>query len=185
VVSQLPIKDLDIPGASNWSRLRIVAWVFIACSVLVFVISLTQVGFTIDRRDPAGWSPSLLLLLIGWLGVFVGFPAWLANPALMLAWLLAFFRSARTAAFVCSLAAVVLALSFLLHKEILSDEAGNRSKITGYGAGYWLWVASTVLAAIGCALSAADASSQGKMSPGPRVQRTGCVRGSVFDDLQG
>jgi hypothetical protein len=43
-----------------------------------------------------------------------------------------------------------LSLSFLLHQQILVDEAGNHSGITGYGAGYWLWVASTATAVIGC-----------------------------------
>jgi hypothetical protein len=35
-------------------------------------------------------------------------------------------------------------LRFLLHTTILSSEAPTHSKITGYGSGYWLWVASGI-----------------------------------------
>jgi hypothetical protein len=52
----------------------------------------------------------------------------------------------------CALASLGSSLSFLLHRQILADGAGNYAKITGYGPGYWLWVGSIVTALAGCIL---------------------------------
>jgi hypothetical protein len=54
-------------------------------------------------------------------------------------------------------------LSFLLHKEIVGDEAGHLARITGYGSGYWLWVLS-----IGVAGVAAARLPRARSSPGTR-----------------
>jgi hypothetical protein len=48
-----------------------------------------------------------------------------------------------------SLLATLLTLSFLLFGQIIHDEAGHYSRITGYGPGYWLWVASAATAFLG------------------------------------
>jgi len=45
--------------------------------------------------------------------------------------------------------ALVLSLSFLLFKQIIKDEGGNYGIITGYRAGYWLWVGTMVAVFIG------------------------------------
>ena len=39
----------------------------------------------------------------------------------------------------------MIALSFLFFSQIISDEAGNYSKITSYKLGYWLWVLSSLI----------------------------------------
>ncbi len=85
-----------------------------------------------------------MLLLIGWLGVTQGVIAWLANPLLVVGWVLLGSRQQR-AATLCAAAATLCAASFLLCKTILTDEGGNHSRIVGYGLGYWLWLASTVV----------------------------------------
>jgi hypothetical protein len=59
-------------------------------------------------------------------------------------WLLLAVRQRRSAA-ACAFAATACAGSFLFCKTIVSDEAGNRSRITGYGLGYWLWLASAAV----------------------------------------
>lgn len=90
-----------------------------------------------------------MLLLIGWLGVFEGIVAWLANPALLLAWIFTLSRKRRVEAVICSLAALGLALSFLSVKEMDRDEAGHHAKIISYGLGYWLWIGSIATAYAG------------------------------------
>jgi hypothetical protein len=65
---------------------------------------------------------------------------WYANPALWLSWM--FFKKRSTKALLTSCIALAIALSFLLFTQIADNQAGVQSTITGYQAGYWLWVAS-------------------------------------------
>ena len=56
--------------------------------ILLFMASLTKDGFYIDRPDdPRAWSPCIGLVLISWIVVFDGVFGWLANPALLVAWI--------------------------------------------------------------------------------------------------
>ncbi len=126
-----------------------------AASILLFVVSLTQDCFYIDRPDnPRAWSNGFGLLMVGWLGIFTGVYSWLANPTLLIAWLALWSPVRRRYAIGAASVALFLTLSFLLHHDIMSDEAGNRSKITAYGLGYWLWIGSATLALIGSCLQA-------------------------------
>lgn len=143
---------LSITNTTHFERRlgRRIAAAATVLSVVLFLTSLTQDGYYIDRPgDPRAWAPCIGLLLIGWLGVFDGILAWLANPALLAAWIFLNFRSSRRLGAAIGAAAIAFALSFLLYTEILTNEAGGTSKITGYGAGYWLWVASGGVAMIG------------------------------------
>jgi hypothetical protein len=119
-----------------------VSVVLLAISCVLFVTSLFNEGYYDDRGGPP--ARAFLLLLIGWLGLFLGFIAWLANPLLLMGWLLLAVRQRRSAA-ACAFAATVCAGSFLFCKTIVSDEAGHHSRITGYGLGYWLWLASAAV----------------------------------------
>ncbi len=124
----------------------------VALSMLLFAVSLALDGFYVDRGSDSAWSPCLGLLLIGWMGMFDGIFAWLANPFLLVAWVLMLIPRARFVAPIFAIVAILLALSFLLHEQIMVDEAGNYAKITGYGTGYWLWVASMAAALSGCVI---------------------------------
>ena len=117
-------------------------------SVLLFLASLTQDGYYLAGDNPESWSASWLLLLIGWMGLYVGVFAWLANPLLVLSWMLC-LRGKHGAALIVSTAAVLFALSFLLHSTIVADEAPTYKAVTGYGVGYWLWLASMLIMAAG------------------------------------
>jgi hypothetical protein len=112
---------------------------FLLASVILFAISLTQDCFYIDREDRDAYALGLGLLLIGWLGVLVGVFAWLANPLLMIAWILTLLGRHRLVAVGCALAAITFSLSFLLHDDIMANEVGGRSAITEIAPGYWLW----------------------------------------------
>jgi hypothetical protein len=120
--------------------------VLVGVSFLIFAGCLPFDGYYIardglDKADPA-WG----LLLIGWLGIGETF-AWFANPMLLLTWILVWLRHGRFA-IVTAFLASAFSLSFLLSKQILCDEGGGRSPIIGYGAGYWLWIASIAVALI-------------------------------------
>jgi hypothetical protein len=111
-------------------------------SILVFILSLTQPAYYIDRENYNGWSDSFFLLIFGWLGVFYGGAAiaWLANPFIFSAWVLLFTKP--KIALILSVIAVLFAWSFLMFDTIVSSEAPSYSKITEYKSGYWLWVCS-------------------------------------------
>lgn len=116
-------------------------------SIFLFLASLTQDCFYIDRPDdPRAWANGFGLLLVGWLGVLTGIYSWLANPTLLIAWLAMWSPAHRRYAIGSASIALLMMLSFLFHQDIMSDEAGNRSRITHYGPGYWLWIGSAVLA---------------------------------------
>ena len=114
-------------------------------SLGLFLISLTQPAFYIDRSDYDAWSSPIGLLLVGWLPILGGewssLP-WLANPLIFLSWIL--IQKNQKAFLWTGLLAVLLAVSFLGVDEIMSSEAPTYSKITAYKAGYWLWLASMV-----------------------------------------
>jgi hypothetical protein len=120
-------------------------------SAVLFVASLFGNAYCIDEAGNVRvWMPSYLLLLIGWLGPAVGVFAWLANPALVIAWIAMVAGASSEEAICPAMAALLLALSFLLHRTITVNEAGHFDRITGYGWGYWLWLGSAATAFVGC-----------------------------------
>jgi hypothetical protein len=123
---------------------RIISYVLLALSCGLFALCLFNDGYFVERRGEKTSGPGFLLVLIGWIGLFQGIIAWLANPFLLVGWFLLAGRQLRAAA-ACAFAATVCASSFLLCKTILTDEGGNHSRITGYGVGYWLWLASAAV----------------------------------------
>jgi len=156
-------------GAANLAKAPgrpsiIVVTLFVA-SVLSFGASLTQDGFYLqDRHNPNAWSPSIFLLLFGWLAVFKGFFAWLANPALLFVWSLIWFRPTRIWAVVAGAFALLFALSFLCHQRIITGQGPSYATIAGYGLGYRLWVGS-----IAAALASSVVALWKSLSPSPRV----------------
>jgi protein-S-isoprenylcysteine O-methyltransferase Ste14 len=107
-------------------------------SLLIFAACLFLPGFYVEETQRE--NPAYLLLFTGWLGVLYGYLAWLANPI----FLIAFFcrnTSPRKAAFLAFIG-FVIALEFLIHKRIVTDEGGGTAQITGVGWGYVLWLTS-------------------------------------------
>ena len=117
-------------------------------SVLLFVASLTQDAYYLAGDNSGASAASWLLLLIGWMGLFYGIVAWVANPLLVISWMLC-LRDELRAAFIVSAAALLVALSFLLHSTIVASEAPTYEAVTGYGPGYWLWLASMLIMTAG------------------------------------
>jgi hypothetical protein len=121
--------------------------------MVLFAVCLANDGYYIAGPEPRAWAPAWGLLLVGWIGVFYGIVAWVANPALFFAWRLFYLRRYRAATIVALMAAALM-LSFLLIKSVVSSEAPTYSKVIGYGPGYWIWVSSAGALVLGSILEA-------------------------------
>ena len=122
----------------------------IAISLIVFLLSLTQPAFYVDRTDNDVWASTPFLLSLGWIGFLGGgweSVFWLANPAYFLA--IYFYVKADKRAFFVAPAAFIIAACFSMLTDIISGENGARTKITSFEPGYKLWVLSLGLLAAG------------------------------------
>lgn len=81
-------------------------------------------------------------MLVGWLGLFMGYFEWIANPLLLTAWICLWIRKPGYAASFAA-GACAIAVAFVFRDKILINEAGHIGKVISLDAGYWLWVAST------------------------------------------
>lgn len=108
-------------------------------SVCLYAASLANICYYTGAEAPSapGWG----LLLIGWVAVLGGMIAWLANPLLLVGWAMLACRLKRLAA-VLAIAALACGSSFMLYQTMWINEAGTEAPISGYGPGYWLWLAS-------------------------------------------
>jgi hypothetical protein len=141
----------DMAGPSRGIRGINLRNAFGISSVILYGVSFCFDAFYIQGPDPRAWAMPFALVTAGWITLIDGVPAWAANPALLVGWLLAIRRN-DTGALIASIFAAVLALSFLTCDTILTSEAPDHSKIIGYGPAYWLWVASPIALAIGSCL---------------------------------
>lgn len=127
-------------------------------SIGLYVFSLTQYGLLGEgggyRQDQMGWQ----LLVFGFFTINE-YPAWLANPILFTAWILSFLGKHRPAAYF-SVASLLLMLSALLIETIDIDPTPIVMKVTGYGIGYYSWLASAVTLLAGNAVFALQAGRE-------------------------
>jgi hypothetical protein len=123
--------------------------IILIISILIFIVSLTQPSYYIDRKDYDAWSNSFLLLIFGWIGAMGGGSGliWLANPFILISWILS-TKNIKTS-IIFSIIASILSLSFLLFEMVISSEAPTYSIITEYKLGYWLWTTSMCFFTIG------------------------------------
>jgi hypothetical protein len=124
---------------------RAIVRTLLIVSILFYAISLTQPAYHVVNGNPrlvySGWN----VLTIGWLGAFEGKFAWFANPVLVSVWIFA-AKGRNSRAIATASVALLLALSFLLNRQISVDEAGHYGQIIHDGLGYWCWLASIALA---------------------------------------
>jgi hypothetical protein len=117
-------------------------------SFLFFFACLFQDGYYRSNGYPPENSATLLAL--GVFGLLDGIVAWLANPALLAAWVCFYFKRFNISLWL-GILAFILIISFLLHTTIIANEGGTRVEIIGYGLGFWLWLVSsltTIVAAL-------------------------------------
>jgi hypothetical protein len=153
--------DIRLPPLTAAQKSR---RVFLALSVALFVACLFFECFYVDQNQRSGGGTGGELLLVGWIGFIDGFSAWLANPVLLIAWIMALLRP-RLVSPVFAIGALVLALGFMRHEDILINEGGGRARIVGYGLGYWLWIAS-----MGAALAGGVVGLSLDFGAGPRLR---------------
>jgi hypothetical protein len=141
--------------------------IIIIGSLILFVISLTQVGITVDQQgypiipEPgvsyskdnavAEEFPSLNMFLMGSTAIIGGgaleWLIWFANPLSLLTIFLLFNNNSFSR--LTSIAALILALSFSFWKKILANEGGGMTDILSFELGYKLWCGSILFLTIG------------------------------------
>lgn len=121
--------------ASNWLKNSEPAFLI---SPSLFVFSLIFSSFYIRDTHEAYYGFSLLP--IGWLGILYLHFSWLANPMYFFALMARKSNPGRS--FFLAICGFLIALEFLRHKSIITDEGGGTAEITGIGWGYYLWLMS-------------------------------------------
>jgi len=117
-------------------------------SIGIFLISLACPCYDTGKEDGVVGQGGLLLLsgIMWFMFMSPGF-IWLANVCLLMSWTYA--SKKRDKSFIMSIVAILIALCFLLYKDMIIDEGGNTTPITGHRIGYWLWVASMLVMLLG------------------------------------
>jgi hypothetical protein len=99
------------------------------------------------------------ILLMGFLGVFVGVFAWYANPLMALALLLSKFKK-RLASTILSIFSIALGLQSYALKAVPFNESSmdprNLNFVDHLGRGFYLWMASLVVLSAYCFLKTED-----------------------------
>jgi hypothetical protein len=111
----------------------------------LFAISLFNICFCTDN----GCRTSFEAFLIGWLGMLTGGASltWLANPLLVVCWIL--MAKNKKTAWPFGLLSTLVSISFLKFQVIIENEAGHYNPITKIGSGYWLWLSSSLATFLG------------------------------------
>lgn len=122
--------------------------IIVGISIALFAVSLAGDGFYLAQDNPRDLARGYLIFLMGWTGMFVGVFYWFANPPLLASWLMFSYERTRAFAVVPALVALGVALSFLWCREFPIGTSGDYTRITGYGLGYWLWIASIATMAV-------------------------------------
>ena len=165
LVSILYLADRKSLMSSNHKYLRLSV---VLLPALVFTASLTQKAFSYQYIQVEVTDGLLLLLMggIAWIGGgLLETLVWMANPIALIA-LIRFFRESsslvkiepvlktvipnpRPRSYWISAIAAAIAWSFSLWNEVLAAESGSMGEILSLEPGYWLWVSSFTLLAIG------------------------------------
>jgi len=136
----------------DFMQLSILLKIILVLSLILFLISLTQPAFFIDRKeDPNAYSNGFVLFLLGWMsflgGAFIPFVIWLANPFFFLS--IYFTIRKKSVGCITALSSTCLAIVFSQLTTVMTSESGSSSMITGFGLGFKLWLSSFVVLTIG------------------------------------
>jgi hypothetical protein len=121
-------------------------YIIISRSLLILSILLYGACLPFDAFCVSGecsqW-PSYGILFFGALGLPGSFAnlTWIANPILFLSWVTRATQQ-KVQACVYSFTALIIAMSFLLDRTVVTNEGGIPFPITGYKIGYWIWLTS-------------------------------------------
>ncbi|WP_250253676.1 hypothetical protein [Chryseobacterium sp. Marseille-Q3244] len=115
--------------------------------LICLILYLASLPFTAVYAKGHEMS-GLACALLGWAEMDGGGIAWLANPLLFIGAFFLLLKQIKISA-VLSLIAFGLTFCYLSVGEITVNEAGHKFPITGYGPGYFLWIASCFSLLIG------------------------------------
>ncbi|WP_347216165.1 hypothetical protein [Chryseobacterium sp.] len=113
-------------------------------SLILYIASLPFTAVYAKGHEMSG----LACALLGWAEMDGGGIAWLANPLLFIGAFFLLLKQIKISV-VLSLIAFGLTFCYLSVGEITVNEAGHKFPITGYGPGYFLWIASCFSLLIG------------------------------------
>ncbi|MBY0526668.1 MAG: hypothetical protein K2R98_24945 [Gemmataceae bacterium] len=117
---------------------------------LAFVVVLWYAGslflpvFYIEDHSP---QYGIQVLMFGWFGLVAGIIGWFANPLFLFGLLLCLFCRFRTVFWLSAVGLLIALTSFSLHTVGYTDEGPET--LTGFGAGFYCWLASLVLLTVG------------------------------------
>jgi hypothetical protein len=140
----------------DFLSLTLIEKITIALSVFTLVLSFFFPAFYIDRpENPAAWSNGCMLFFFGWTfplgGALVPFFFWLANPIYIFS-IISIIRK-KNHGYMLSYVPLLLALIFSQMKSIMTSESGSETDITSFELGYFLWLSSFAILAIGVVLN--------------------------------
>ena len=126
-------------------------YIHVPISLLAFVACLLfPAVYYVDETKQLGYYLSFFLLLIGWVGIPIGYSlCWLANIFYIIGIMTLLDLEIS---FVFSFLASIFALSFLGHKKIIDPFYWSLAPIAKYGLGYYLWLASFIIFWLGQSL---------------------------------
>ncbi|MDM1557171.1 hypothetical protein PYS58_18065 [Chryseobacterium indologenes] len=108
--------------------------------LICLILYLASLPFTAVYAKGHEMS-GLACALLGWAEMDGGGIAWMANPFLFIGAFFLLLKQIKISA-ILSLIAFGLTFCYLSVSEITVNEAGHKFPITGYGPGYFLWIAS-------------------------------------------
>ena len=111
----------------------------------MFLLSLTQESFSVNNE---GEYLGVLVLIYGFMAMFSGGISivWWANMFIVISGM--YYKTKKALFF--SFLTFMLALSFFLFDKIQIGFGANKiGEITGYGTGYFLWLASFIIMTFG------------------------------------
>lgn len=108
--------------------------------LICLILYLASLPFTAVYAQDHEMS-GLACALLGWAEMEGGGIAWMANPLLFIGAFFLLLKQIKISA-ILSLIAFGLTFCYLSVGEITVNEAGHKFPITGYGPGYFLWIAS-------------------------------------------
>jgi hypothetical protein len=112
---------------------------YLTFSLLLYLLSLC-----FDAALMGAWHmPALQMLLYGPWGIAFGLYQWFANPLLALGILA--HRRFRWLALMCGLLALYLAFSSLGIERLPDSQSYAFQDVTGFGAGFYLWLGSILV----------------------------------------
>jgi hypothetical protein len=129
-------------------------WI-IACSLILFVTACSIPALEFQRNETGQeiW-PGGQALLLGWLGLFNGCFAWLANPLLLVALILLVLRYNIPAAACAGLALLISFNTWVVFSLKLSGDEGGVStlKLLKIREGTYVWMLSMAIVLAGAFL---------------------------------